>query len=106
MGADVRRCIMVLHFHPCQRIGYLAGIGDLIPGTRLRILMIRKSRIKGSCRIKSLLIIEKIVIFLYRTEHTQLATDKITEDFLCHIHIGREILHILIQYHSLPVHIP
>ena len=44
------------------------------------------------------------MILLDRAEHAQFAVQKTVEHLLSHVHIGGEVLHVFVQYDSLPVH--
>ena len=64
MSTEIRKIITIIDLHPSQRIGYLAGSSYLVPSIGRIIFMVRESRVKSRCRIKSFLIIEQIPIFL------------------------------------------
>ena len=66
--------------------------------------MIGVCGIESGGRIEGFLKVYQIVILLDRTEHAQFAVQKTVEHLLGHVHIGGEVLHVFVQYDSLPVH--
>ena len=104
MRADTRNGLFILHFHPCQRIGYLAGVRHAVPRA-VPVFMIGKSRVKGSRRIESLLLVHQIAVVLHRTEHADIAPDETVEQALRHIHIRCKIPHVFVDNHPFPAHI-
>ena len=104
MRADVRSGIIVLHFHPCQWIGDLAGGRYSVPRIGDGVFMIGIGRIERSCRIERFLIIYQVMILLNGAEHSQFAVQEAVEHFLIHVHIRSEVFHVFIQNHSLTIH--
>ncbi|CDC90942.1 unknown [Bacteroides faecis CAG:32] len=104
MGADMGSGVMILHFHPCQRIGNLAGGGDSVPRTGHRVFVVGIGGIESSGRIERFLKVYQIVVLLDRAEHTQFAVQKTVKHLLGHVHIGSEVLHVFIQNDSLTIH--
>ena len=87
MRTDVRSGIIVLHFHPCQWIGDLAGGRYSVPRIGDGVFVIGIGRIERSCRIERFLIIYQVMILLNGAEHSQFAVQEAVEHFLIHVHI-------------------
>ena len=66
--------------------------------------MVGVCRVEGGGGVECFLIIYEVMVLEDRTEHSQFAVQKTVEHLLVHVHVGGEVLHVLVQYDSLTIH--
>lgn len=104
VGAEVGRGVAVVHLHPRQGVGNLAGRRQLVPSAR-GVAPRREGGIEGGGGVEGLLEVEQGAVALDGAEEAQLAIQQAVYQLLVEVHVGGEQLHRLVADDTLTLQV-